>query len=502
MAMRARRVKRTRRRAALDSIPHAPHSLARMPAVTNPVPKKRTGEPLLWLVALGVFMQMLDSTIVNTALPAMAAGLGESPLRMQSVVIAYALTMAMLIPASGYLADRFGTRRVFFSAIVLFTIGSLLCAYSQTLAQLAASRVVQGIGGAMLLPVGRLAVLRSFPRGEFLRAMSFVTLPGLIGPLIGPTLGGWLVEIASWHWIFLINIPVGIVAGAATIRLMPDARRDAQRFDAIGYLMLSFSMVAISLALDGLSELGLRHATVLLLMIFGLASFAAYWLHATQVQSPLFSLKLFDVPSYRVGILCNLFSRIGSGSMPFLIPLLFQVGLGFTPLESGMMMVPVALAGMVSKRLVVPLIRELGYRRVLLGNTVLVGLAMASFALISPAEPPWLRIVQLALFGLVNSLQFTAMNTITLNDLEGELASGGNGLLSMVMMLATSLGVAAASGLLGAFTGLFGSEHGANALPAFHATFACMGAITAVSAVIFWQLASECGSPAEPVRVD
>ncbi len=452
------------------------------------VPTKTINNPLLWLVALGVFMQMLDSTIVNTALPSMAAGLGESPLRMQSVVIAYALTMAMLIPASGWLADRLGTRRVFFAAIALFTFGSMLCAYSHTLGQLVASRVVQGVGGAMLLPVGRLAVLRSFPRGEFLRAMSFVTLPGLIGPLIGPTLGGWLVQIASWHWIFLINLPVGIIAATATLRFMPDAKNEVSRFDIAGYLMLSFSMVAISLSLDGLSELGLRHAAVLMLMIFGLASFVAYWLHATQVKSPLFSLKLFDVPSYRVGILGNLFSRIGSGSMPFLIPLLFQIALGFTPLQSGSMMIPVALAGMASKQLVVPLIREFGYRRVLVGNTILVGLAMASFALIAPGEPVWVRIVQLAFFGLVNSLQFTSMNTITLNDLEGPLASGGNGLLSMVMMLSTSLGVAAASGLLAAFTDLFGGEHGPATLPAFHATFVCVGLITSTSAVIFWQL--------------
>jgi hypothetical protein len=252
--------------------------------------------------------------------------------------------------------------------------------------------------------------------------------------------------------------------------------------------MLSFSMVAISLSLDGLSELGLRHATVLLLMIFGMASFVAYWLHATQVEAPLFSLKLFDVPSYRVGILGNLFSRIGSGSMPFLIPLLFQVALGFSPIESGMQMVPVAIAGMISKRLILPVIRELGYRRVLVGNTLLVGFAMASFALISADEPTWLRIAQLAFFGLVNSLQFTAMNTITLNDLEGPLASGGNSLLSMVMMLSTSFGVASASGLLAAFTGIFDVEQGPAALPAFHATFVCVGLITSTSSVIFWQL--------------
>lgn len=467
-----------------------------------------TGKPndlLLWLVAFGVFMQGLDTTIVNTALPSMAAGVGESPLRMQSVVIAYALTMAMLIPASGWLADRFGTRRVFFTAIALFALGSLCCASSHSLGQLVASRVLQGVGGAMLLPVGRLAVLRSYPRQEFLRAMSFVMLPGLIGPLIGPTLGGWLVQQASWHWIFLINIPVGVIAGAATLRYMPDARSEVARFDLSGYFMLSFSMVAISLSLDGLSELGLRHATVLMLLIFGMASFVAYWLHAVRAPAPLFSIALFGVHSFRVGVLGNLFSRIGSGSMPFLIPLLMQVSLGFNPLQAGLMMIPVALAGMASKRFVVPLVKALGYRRVLLGNTLLVGLAIASFGLTSAEQPMWLRIAQLACFGLVNSLQFTSMNTVTLRDLEGELASGGNSLLSMVMMLSMSLGVATASGLLAAFTNVFGSERGIAVLPAFHATFACVGLVTAASAWIFWQLEPEKPSPVaadDPARAD
>ncbi|MEO5560456.1 MAG: multidrug transporter subunit MdtD [Dokdonella sp.] len=453
--------------------------------------EEKSNKVLLWLVALGVFMQMLDSTIVNTALPSMAADLHESPLRMQSVVIAYALTMAMLIPASGWLADRFGTRRIFFAAIVLFTAGSLLCANAHRLGQLSASRVVQGMGGAMLLPVGRLAVLRAVPRSDFLLAMTFVTVPGLIGPLIGPTLGGWLVQSASWHWIFLINLPVGLIACIATLRFMPDARAPVSRFDLGGYLMLSFSMVAISLSLDGLSELGLRHASVLVLFIFGMASFVAYWLHATRAPKPLFSLGLFGVHTYRVGLLGNLFARIGSGSMPFLIPLLLQVGLGYSPMDAGLMMVPVALAAMVSKRMVVPLVREIGYRRVLIGNTILVGLAMASFALVSPEQPVWLRIIQFSVFGMLNSLQFTAMNTITLRDLDGELASGGNSLLSMVMMLSMSLGVATASGLLGAFTGVFGAEHGAAALPAFHATFVCVGLVTAASAWISWQLEPE-----------
>ncbi len=458
--------------------------------------------PLLWLVAIGVFMQMLDSTIVNTALPAMANDLGQSPLRLRSVIVAYALTMAMLIPASGWLADRFGLRRVFATAIGLFALGSLACAASQTLDQLVASRVLQGIGGAALLPVGRLAVMREIPRTQFLAAMSFVTIPGLVGPLVGPTLGGWLVEAVSWHWIFLINVPVGALGLLATWRYMPPGLGlPRRRFDLTGYLMLAFSMVAISLALDGMSGVGARQAPMLVLLVFGLVALIAYWLHAARAEQPLFPLDLFAVPTYRIGVLGNLFSRIGSGSMPFLIPLLLQVSLDYSPMQAGMMMIPVAAAGILSKQMVVPIIGLFGHRRVLIGNTFACGLLMASFALIAPGQPIWLRITQFAAFGAVNSLQFTAMNTIALRDLGSQLASSGNSLLSMVMMLSMGFGVAGAGATLAAFSNVFGHEAGANALPAYHATFICVGLVTLSSAWIFWQLPDD-GVSGEPANED
>jgi EmrB/QacA subfamily drug resistance transporter len=445
---------------------------------------------LLWLVAVGFFMQTLDSTIVNTALPAMAASLGESPLRMQSVVVAYGLTMAMLIPASGWLADRWGTRRVFLSAIALFVLGSLLCALSRSLSQLVAARVVQGLGGAMLLPVGRLVVLRAFPREKFLPAMSFVAVPGLIGPMIGPTLGGWLAQTWSWHWIFLINVPVGVLGCAATLAYMPDSRSTAQTpFDWAGYLLLAFGMVAISLSLDGLAGLGFQSATVRLLLIFGLVSLAAYVLHAVHHPRPLFAPHLFQVHTFSVGVFGNLFARIGSGSMPFLIPLLLQLGLGYSALEAGLMMLPVAIAGILAKPMATRLITRFGYRRMLLWNTALVGVCMASFALITPLQPLALRIVQLAVFGAVNSLQFTAMNTVVLKDLGEHQASAGNSLVSMVMMLSMSLGVATAGALLAGFGERAGE--GAGVLGAFHATFVCVGLITLASSWIFWQLKAE-----------
>jgi EmrB/QacA subfamily drug resistance transporter len=465
---------------------------------TTTAPTARSLTVMLWIVATGFFMQTLDSTIVNTALPAMATSLGELPLRMQSVVIAYSLTMAVMIPVSGWLADKLGTRRVFMSAILVFSIGSLLCANAHTLTQLVLWRILQGVGGAMLLPVGRLAVLRVFPAERYLPALSFVAIPGLIGPLIGPTLGGWLVKIASWHWIFLINVPVGIVGCIATFIFMPDSRNpDTAKFDLKGYLLLIAGMIAISMALDGHSEFGIAHATVLVLLILSLGFFVAYGLHAARVPQPIFSLDLFKIHTFSVGILGNLFARIGSGAMPYLIPLLLQISLGYSAFEAGLMMLPVAAAGMTSKRLVTRLIFKYGYRRVLVTNTVLVGLAMASFALTSASQPLWLRLVQLAFFGGVNSIQFTAMNTLTLKDLGTGGASSGNSLFSLVQMLSMSLGVTVAGAMLATFTGLLPRVTEANSLPAFHATFVCVGIITAGTSWIFAQLEPDIWRPAK-----
>jgi len=452
---------------------------------------------LLWLVAVGFFMQTLDATIINTALPAMAASLGESPLRMQSVIVAYALTMAMLIPASGWIADRFGARWVFFSAILCFVAGSVCCAASHSLGQLVMARVLQGAGGAFLLPVGRLALLRTVPRSEFVQAMSFVAIPGLIGPLLGPTLGGWLVQYASWHWIFLINVPVGLAGCIATLKFMPELRSATlTRFDGMGYGLLAFGMVALSLSFDGASGLGLAQAGTMVLAVFGFASLVAYWLHAARHADPLFSPVMLRISTYSIGLLGNLFARLGSGCMPFLVPLLLQVSMGYTPSHAGLMMLPIALAGMAMKRFTVPLITRYGYRQVLLVNTVLVGATMATFGLMGPNQPVALHLLQLVAFGAFNSLQFTAMNTVTLRDLPQSMASSGNSLFSMVQMLAMSLAVAAASMVLGDFTSIFHNVSALDTLHGFQATFACMGLITVASALIFWHLPSEARATA------
>jgi len=459
---------------------------------------------LPWVVAIAFFMQTLDGTILNTTLPTMARDLGESPLRMQSVVIAYMLTVALFIPASGWLADRFGTRRAFLAAIVLFSLGSLLCALSPSLPWLVAARVAQGIGGALLLPVGRLTILRAYPRSELLKVLSFVTIPGLVGPLVGPPLGGWLVEVASWHWVFLINLPVGVLGVFASLRYMPDLRGAVdQRFDWPGFVMFSLGLVLVTLGLQGLGEHAISAPLSILLVMGGLAAMAAYWVHAARDTKPLFSLTLFEIPTFSVGILGNLFARLGSGAMPFLTPLFLQVGLGYSPSVAGLTMVPTVVGAMLIKFFAEPVIRRFGYRRVLVVNTLLLGGFIAGFSLVGAATPHGVILLYLGLFGVINSMQFTAMNTITLGDLDDVRASGGNSLLSVVMQLSMSLGVAAAGALLAAFavtTVPPVAARSAELLHTFHATYLCMGVLSALAAGIFFQLGRREG-PTGPTTV-
>jgi EmrB/QacA subfamily drug resistance transporter len=453
---------------------------------------------LPWVVALAFFMQTLDTTILNTALPGMARDMGEDPLRMQGAVVAYLLTVALLIPASGWLADRFGTRTLFLWAIGLFSLGSLACALSPSLAALVAARVLQGVGGALLVPVGRLVVLRAFPKQEFLPVMTFISLPGLLGPLLGPALGGFLTEYVSWHWIFLINLPVGLAGALASLRYMPQIHGEAARgFDWGGFGLFSAGLMLLSLALQGFGEHVIGVALCFVMLVAGLACMMAYWLHAARAPHPLFDRALFSIPTYRIGLIGNVFARLGSGATPFLTPMFLQLGLGFSPSVAGLSMIPAVLGAMLTKTVAIKLIRAAGYRRVLVANTVLLGLMIASFALIDRSTgPAWLAL-QLGLFGMVNSLQFTAMNTLTLGDLDARTASSGNSLLAVVMQLSMSLGVATSSALLLLFSGAAPREphgEGAALMPAFHTTYLAIGAMAALAAFIFYQLRAHEGS--------
>ena len=370
----------------------------------------------LWIVAFGFFMQSLDTTIVNTALPSMAKSLGESPLHMHMVVVSYVLTVAVMLPASGWLADKIGVRNIFFTAIVLFTLGSLFCAGSGTLNELVMARVLQGVGGAMMVPVGRLTVMKIVPREQYMAAMTFVTLPGQIGPLLGPALGGILVEYASWHWIFLINLPVGIVGAIATLLLMPNYTMQTRRFDLSGFLLLATGMAVLTIALDGSKGMGMSSFALGALVVGGVAAILLYLKHAKANPRALFSLHLFRTPTFSLGLFGSFAGRIGSGMLPFMTPVFLQIGLGFSPFHAGLMMIPMVLGSMGMKRIVVQVVNRFGYRRVLVATTL--GLSVVTLLFMSTALLGWYYVLPLVLFvqGMVNSTRFSSMNTLTLKE--------------------------------------------------------------------------------------
>ncbi|MFW1944228.1 multidrug transporter subunit MdtD [Acinetobacter guillouiae] len=441
---------------------------------------------LVFLVSIGFFMQGLDTTIINTALPAMAESLQENPLKMHGIVISYVLAVAACIPLSGWLADRFGVRNVFFAAIVIFTAASLGCALSNDFNLLIVFRVIQGIGGALLVPVGRLAMLKIIPREQFLSAMSLMSLAGLLGPLMGPILGGWLVEYASWHWIFLINLPIGILGTFVTFKAMPNvAEASVKSFDFSGFILLAIAMVGMALGIENIASNEISRKLSLGLLFAGIISALVYAYHAHTHKNALFRSRLFKNKIYTIGVLGNFFARFGGNAVPFILPLMLQVAFKMEPFMTGVMMTPIVLGSLFSKPIIRPILQRTGYRPFLLVNTLLIGACIASFALHTADTPTWLGVVHFFIFGVLNSLQFVTMNTLTLKDLPQQDASSGNSFLSMIMMLSMSIGIALAGTLLNTFTGYFSEAH---ITQAFHYTLICLGAINIITALIFFQI--------------
>ncbi|ADP10875.1 MFS family transport protein [Erwinia sp. Ejp617] len=435
---------------------------------------------LPWIAAMAFFMQALDATILNTALPAIAQSMERSPLAMQSTIISYTLTVAMLIPVSGWLADRFGTRKVFISAVFLFSLGSLACALSGSLEMLVASRIVQGVGGAMMMPVARLALLRAYPRSELLQVLNFVTMPGLVGPVLGPLLGGVLVTWASWHWIFLINIPIGVLGIFFARKYMPDFTTPKRRFDVLGFLLFGLGLVGISSGIELFGERVVSSLIALVVLLAGIALLLLYIVHARRHPSPMIPLPIFKTRTFSVGIVGNIFSRLGTGSVPFLMPLMLQVGFGYTALLAGCMMAPIALGSILAKSTVTSVLRGFGYRKTLVGISVIIGVLVASFSLQSENWNILALLIPLFILGLAMSTQFTAMNTITLADLNDGSASSGNSLLAVTQQLAIGFGVAVSAAVL-----RFYEDFGGGTLYQFHATFLTMGIVTVLSALVF-----------------
>jgi len=438
---------------------------------------------LPWIAAMAFFMQALDATILNTALPAIATSLERSPLAMQSAIISYTLTVAMLIPVSGWLADRYGTRKIFILAVSLFTLGSLACALSGSLSMLVVSRVVQGIGGAMMMPVARLALLRAYPRSELLPVLNFVTMPGLVGPILGPMLGGLLVTYASWHWIFLLNIPIGIAGIFYARKYMPDFTTPKRRFDFSGFLLFGLGLVLISVGIELFGERVVLPWQALLVLSGGIALLLLYIVHARRHPAPLINLPMFKTRTFSVGIIGNIASRLGTGCIPFLMPLMLQVGFGYPALIAGCMMGPTAIGALLAKSTVTQVLRRFGYRHTLVGITIIIGILIATFSLQSPGGSVVMLLAALLILGMAMSTQFTAMNTITLADLNDENASGGNSVLAVTQQLSISFGVAVSAAVL-----RFYQDVEATTVAQFHATFLTMGVVTVLSAFTFMML--------------
>ncbi|KNC90863.1 MFS transporter, partial [Trabulsiella odontotermitis] len=382
-----------------------------------------------------------------------------------------------------------GPRRIFMLAVSLFTLGSLACALSSSLLELVIFRVVQGIGGAMMMPVARLALLRAYPRSELLPVLNFVTMPGLVGPILGPVLGGVLVTWATWHWIFLINIPIGIAGLLYARKYMPNFTTPRRGFDMSGFLLFGLSLVLFSSGMELLGEKIVATWLALVIVFASVVLLLAYIRHARHHPTPLIALPIFKTRTFSVGIAGNLATRLGTGCIPFLMPLMLQVGFGYPALIAGCMMAPTAVGSIIAKSTVTRVLRTLGYRRTLVGITVFIGLMIAQFSLQSPAMPIWMLLLPLFVLGMAMSTQFTSMNTITLADLTDENASSGNSLLAVTQQLSISLGVAISAAVLRFYEGF----DNANTIEQFHYTFITMGAITVVSALTFMLLKAKDG---------
>jgi EmrB/QacA subfamily drug resistance transporter len=441
---------------------------------------------LPWLVAVAFFMESLDTTILNTAVPAIANALHVAPLSMKAVLASYTLSLAVFIPISGWMADRFGTRNVFASAIGIFTIGSLLCGLSNDIHILVACRVLQGCGGAMMVPVGRLTLVRTFEKSELIRAMSFVAIPGLVGPMLGPLAGGLIVAYLHWRMIFFVNLPIGLIGLYMVHRHLPDYReKNTPPLDLIGLILFGSGIALLSYVLEIFGEHTLSPREVLGLLAISLVLLTGYWLHAKKIPFPLLPMDLFRIRTFRAAVSGGFFARLGLGGIPFLFPLLYQVGLGFSPVQSGLMMMPQAIASMTLKVAMPRILARFGYRGVLVSNTLILGLMIMLFATIGLVTPLWLIVIEVFFFGFFTSLQYTSMNTLVFSDVDEAHTSSASSIASTGQQMSISFGVAAASLATALFIPDRFHANPAEMIHGIHHAFVALGALTILSTLVF-----------------
>jgi EmrB/QacA subfamily drug resistance transporter len=452
--------------------------------------KKERLIPLI--VATALFMENMDSTVIATSLPAIAADIGTSPLTLKLAITSYLLSLAVFIPASGWTADRFGARVVFSLAIAVFIFGSIGCALSTSITHFVIARIVQGIGGAMMTPVGRLVLLRSIDKSALVNAMAWVTVPALIGPVIGPPLGGFITTYFSWHWIFLINIPIGLLGIFMAMRYIDPIRsKDPERFDLYGLVLAGIGVggIAFGLSVAGLNLL--PWTMVAALVAIGSISMTLYVIHARRTASPVLDFTLLRLPTLRASIVGGFLFRLGIGALPFLLPLLMQVGFGLSPFRSGLVTFSSAVGAMGMKTLAARIIRTFGFRNIMMVNAVVSSLFLAACALFTVATPLLLIMIILVVGGFFRSLQFTAINTVAYAEVEPAQMSRATTLVSVNQQLAISAGVA-----LGAFsvesTMLVRHVQELSAAD-FAPAFMVVAIMSAVSAYFFYQMPIDAG---------
>jgi len=398
------------------------------------------------IVACALFMENMDSTVISTSLPAIAADVGEPPLALKLALTSYLVSLAVFIPISGWVADRYGSRSVFAAAIVVFMAASIMCAFATTLPQFVAFRFLQGVGGAMMVPVGRLVLMRAVPKSEYVTALSYLTIPALMGPVIGPALGGAITQFLHWRWIFIVNVPISILGIWLVVKHIPNVREESNpRFDLRGFLLTGIGLSTLMLGLSSLGGHLLPMQITFANIAVGTALLAFYVWHALRTAHPVINLRLFKLSTFVNGVAVGSLFRIGVGATPFLIPLLLQIGFGLDPLTSGLITCTTSIGAMFTKAISVAVLRRWGFRSVLIVNGALGSLIVAVFGLFTATTPHLVIVAVLLLSGCLRSLQFTALNAVTFSDLEPQDMSQAASLFSMAQRLSQSLGIAVAA---------------------------------------------------------
>jgi len=452
------------------------------------------------IVACALFMENMDSTVIATSLPAIAADIGEPPLALKLALTSYLVSLAVFIPISGWVADRYGSRTVFSVAIVTFMLGSVLCALAGTLPQFVAFRFVQGMGGAMMVPVGRLVLMRSIPKHEYVAALNYLTIPALLGPVIGPALGGAITLYVNWRWIFIINVPISVLGLFLVLRHIPNVREaENPPFDVRGFAL---SGVGLSVLMLGLSALGghlLPPAVTAACIALGAVALLAYAWHALHTAHPVINLRLFRLHSFRDGVLVGSLFRIGIQSTPFLLPLLLQLGFGLDPLQSGLLTCATAVGAMFVKTLSITILRRWGFRTVLVVNGAICAVSVAMFAFFTAQTPHLLIAFLLLMSGCLRSLQFTALQAITFADIQTQDMSQAASISSMLQRLAQSLGIAMAAYVLQLSSAVQG--HDSIVAADFPPTFIAIALLALIAPLLHRRLSSDAGVAVSGHRV-